>query len=233
MSEPGGNPDFSDADRRRAQRIHLDDRPEGTFNGTPIAMMELGLAGLRISTSKPLEEESFGELVFRYQGEDVRARCRVARSLLQTRLSEAMGELIYHVGLEITDIDPVSAKSLRSLIGKRVAEALETQRANAMGEPPDWDRVIEATNRSDLAEHNVFTCCRMASTGQWQESTIVKPTQPRDGFTVRATATDEEISKLRKAYEEGSEEVRDMIRIFAEMSILGEDSPLPPQRFEP
>ncbi|MDX1583796.1 MAG: PilZ domain-containing protein, partial [Thermoanaerobaculia bacterium] len=140
MSESEGNAEFSDADRRRAQRIHLDDRPEGSFNGVPITMIELGLAGLKISSSEPMTEGTFGELIFRYEGEDVRARCRVARAQLQTRLSEAMGELVYHIGLEITDIDPVSARSLKNLITQRVAEALEKQRANAMGESPEWDR---------------------------------------------------------------------------------------------
>lgn len=233
MSEPGDNEAVSAADRRRAQRIHLDDRPEGSFNGIPVTMLELGLAGLRISSSEPFSEGKFGELAFRYSGEDVRARCRIARSQLQTRLSEAMGELVYHIGLEITEIDPSSAQSLRNLIGQRVAAALEKQRANAAGEPPEWDQVIEATNRPDRPSENIFTSCRLLPGGQWQEATIVKPHQPRDGFTVRATATDEEIEKLKKAYEEGSEDVRDMIRVLAEMSLLEEDDSLPSQKFEP
>lgn len=233
MSESGSTPPFDDTDRRRAQRIHLDDRPAGQFDAKPIQIMELGLSGLRISSSQPFEPEHLGELVFRYEDEDVRARCRVARSTLQSRLSEAIGELVYHIGLEIVEMDAFSGQSLRNLIGKRVARALEQQRANAMGEPFQWDQAIEDSSERDPSSEQIYTSCRLMPNGQWTESTIVKPTQPRDGFTVRASATDEEVLTLKKAYEQGSAEQRDMIRVFAEMSLLEEDESFPIQRFEP
>lgn len=233
MSEPGGNPPFDDADRRRAQRIHLEDRPAGQFDGKPVEVEELGLTGLRISSNQSFEPGHFGELVFRYEDEDVRARCRVARSTLQSRLSEAIGELVYDIGLEIAEIDASSSESLRNLIGKRVARALERQRANAMGEQYDWDRMIESSRRRGSPAGQIYTSCRLLPSGQWTESTILKPTQPRDGFTVRANATDDEVATLRKAYEDGSDEERDMIRVFAEMSLLDEDESFPLQRFEP
>lgn len=233
MSEPGGNPPFDDVvDRRRAQRIHLDDRPTGHFDAKRVEIMELGLAGLRISVNVSFEPDHYGELAFQYEGEDVRARCRVARSVLQSRLSEALGELVYHVGLEITDIDQSSSQSLKNLIGKRVSKALEKQRANALGEPFEWDQVLESSRKSEPSDR-LFTSCRLMPNGQWTESTILKPTQPRDGFTVRASATDSEIDKLKSAYEAGSEEERDMIRVLAEISLVEEDTSFPIQRFEP
>lgn len=233
MSEPGGNPPFDDADRRRAQRIHLDDQPTAEFDGMPIRVLELGLVGLRISSNQSLESGHYGELVFQYENEDVRARCRVARTALQSRLSEAIGELVYFTGLEIADIDAVSTQSLRNLIGKRVARALEQQRANAMGEPPRWERVIEETSRRAHPPEKLYTSCRLMPNRGWTETTIVKPTQPRDGFTVRASATDDEVEKLKTAYEQGSEEERDMIRVLAEISLVDEDEAFPTQRFEP
>lgn len=233
MSEPGGNPPFDGTERRRAQRIHLEDQPPGRLDAAPIKMLELGLAGLRVSSSQAFEEGHLGELAFRYEDEDVRAQCRVVRSILQSRLSEAIGELVYHTGLEITDMDAASTQSLRNLIGKRVARALEHQRANAMGEPYQWDQVIESTRGRERPTERIYTSCRLMPNGQWTESTILKPTQPRDGFTVRASATDGEVATLRKAYEQGSDEERDMIRVLAEISLLDEDESLPQQRFEP
>ncbi len=233
MSEPGGNPPFDEADRRRAQRIHLEDRPTGQFDAKPVDILELGLVGLRISAHQSFEPGQYGELAFQYEGEDVRARCRVARSALQSRLSEALGELVYHVGLEIIDIDQFSSQSLKNLIGTRVSKALEKQRANAMGEPSDWDQVIEETSRKAEPGERLFTSCRLLPNGQWADSTILKPTQPRDGFTVRASATDAEIEKLKTAYEAGSAEERDMIRVLAEISLAEDEGGLPIQRFEP
>lgn len=233
MSEPGGNPPFSGEERRRTQRIHLDDRPEASFDGTRVEMMELGLLGLRISSHRPFEDGHFGELVLRYDNEDVRARCRVVRCELQARLSKAVGELVYHMGLEIADIDPGSSQSLRNLIGRRVAVALEKQRANAMGETIEWDDVIKSANARPRPAERIYTSCRLMPNETWTETTIVKPTQPRDGFTVLATATDEEIAKLKTAYEDGDDDQHNMIRVFAEMSLLDEDESLPPQRFEP
>lgn len=233
MSEPGGNPPNLDVDRRRSQRIQLDDRPEAILGGVPVSIIELGLSGLRISSSEPFREDNRAELTFDYEGEEVRAMCRIVRSELQSRLSEVMGELVYHVGLEIIEIKAQSKRSIRKLIGERVSRALELQKANALGETANWDSVIESTRHRPSGRSEMYTSCRLGAGGQWQEATILKPTQPRDGFTIRATATDEEIGKLKKAYEEGSPEIRDMIRVFAEISITEEDSTLPPQRFEP
>lgn len=234
MSDAGDSPPLDDeADRRRAQRIHLDDRPAGQFDAKPVQIIELGLSGLQISSNQSFEPGHFGELALFYEDEDVRARCRVARSSLQSRLSEAIGELVYHIGLEITEIDASSGQSLRNLIGKRVARALEHQRANAMGETYQWDQAIESSSRREQPSEKIYTSCRLMPNGQWADSTIVKPTQPRDGFTVRASATDEEVQTLKNAYEQGSAEERDMIRILAEMSLLEEDESFPIQRFEP
>jgi hypothetical protein len=227
--------DLEGADRRRAQRIHLPEEPSASFDGVPVAVLELGLVGVRISTDRVFPEGHFGELVFQWQGEDVRARCRVANIMLQSRLSEAVGELIYHLGLDITKIDAASQSSLQALIGRRVAEALAKQRANALGEPSQWDQVIEQTKKPAASTGITgYTSCRLLPNGQWRSATIIKALQPRDGFTVRASASDDEIEQLKKAYESGSAEERDMIRICAELSLIDDaDESLPPQRFEP
>jgi hypothetical protein len=235
---PQGEEDFEDlegADRRRAQRIHLPEEPPATFDGSTVAVLELGLMGMRISSGRAFSEGHFGELVFQWQGEDVRARCRVANTVLQNRLSEAIGELIYHLGLDITKIDAASQSSLQTLIGRRVAEALAKQRANALGEPSQWDQVIEQTRKPAAATAATgYTSCRLLPNGQWRSATILKAVQPRDGFTVRASASDDEIEQLKKAYENGSSEEQNMIRICAELSLVDDaDQTLPPVRFEP
>jgi hypothetical protein len=234
---PQGEEHFEDiegADRRRAQRIHLPEEPPATFDGSTVAVLELGLLGVRISSGRAFSEGHFGELVFQWQSEDVRARCRVANTVLQNRLSEAMGELIYHLGLDITKIDAASQSSLQTLIGRRVAEALAKQRANALGEPSQWDQVIEQTRTQGSAEITGYTSCRLLANGQWRTATILKAVQPRDGFTVRASATDDEVEQLKKAYENGSGEEQNMIRICAELSLVDDaDQTLPPVRFEP
>ena len=47
------------------------------------------------------------------------------------------------------------------------------------------------------------------------------PQQPTDGFTVAAYEDEEELETLCRTYEQADEEGRSLIRLVAELSVLG------------
>lgn len=205
------------SDRRRAQRVTLDSEMPAVLGEHDVVLQEIGLAGARVEGSNEVEKGT--HLLLRFQFEETwhSFDAHVARCLLREQLSEALGELRYDIGLEFTDLDMGAHTDLRRIMLSLVSGMLSAQKANARGE--HWSDAIKASEPDPEATMpQIFASSRLLPSGVWQSSMIMKPVQPRDGFTVRSSMSQEEIDKLRKSYEEGSEEERHLIRVMAEIS---------------
>ena len=205
------------SDRRRAQRVTLDSPIPATLGDHDATLEEIGLAGARVEGRHAVEMGVHLPLRFQFEGTWHTFDAHVARCLLQEQLSQAIGELCYDIGLEFTDLDLGTQTELRRIILNLVSGMLAAQKANARGE--HWSDTISASEPDpDATMPQVYQSCRLLPSGVWQASMIMKPVQPRDGFTVRASMSSDEVDKLRKSYEDGSEEERNLIRVMAEIS---------------
>lgn len=222
-------------DRRRLERIRLNQPPAARIGELPGRILDIGLLGARIETEMPLEVGSSHEIVFAWGGHALKIEGKVTRCEFQAILSEARGERIFFSGVEFTSSNRDSASLLHRLITEEVTNALAAQRANAHGALVDIVEDVpflsssKGGGRVRRTEAPSFVCCRLGADGKWKKTVITRPAQPVDGFTIRLRDTEDEMERLCRAYQEAGPEVRKLIRLCAEMTTLEEDDPqLPP-----
>ena len=215
----------SSADRRRLERFRLAEPINGRLGSVPVKIIEIGLLGAGIELRESVEMARVLEFEVPAGTDKISIMARVVRIELDADLSEVVGETIYHAGLEFEAIPAKSAETLRDLVSGFVTEALSLQKANARGERSDWDRLSSLTAKkrpSDDTHPDLFIACRLLDDGTWQRSTILKPTQPRVGITVRADAPKEEVDLLCRTYASADHDGRTLIRLCAELSLIDE-----------
>jgi hypothetical protein len=222
-------------DRRRLERIRLQQPPAARVGEQPGRILDIGLLGARIETEMPLEVGSTHQIVFAWAGHALKIEGKVTRCDFQPILSEARGERIFFSGVEFTSSHSESAVLLHRLITEEVTHALAAQKANARGalaEVVDDVPFLSSSKGGGRVRRNEassFVCCRLGADGSWKKTILTRPAQPVDGFTIRLRDTEDEIERLCRAYQEASPEVRKLIRLCAEMTTLQEDDPqLPP-----
>lgn len=223
-----------DSERRRAERLKLDEHLSGTYDDQSVVILEVGLLGAQVEHKARFAEGYEGRLTFLWDEESIGVMGRIVRSEVSVARTEASGETTYLSGIEFTATEERDANLVKQMISFMVTRSLERMKANARGSmrPVDDAMSILATPAPflDKSEHNtrIYVCCRLDASGQWHRAEVLKPKQPPDGFTVAADHDANEIELLCQSYEEGDEDARRMIRVCAEMAIAsGEDVPPP------
>lgn len=81
----------------------------------------------------------------------------------------------------------------------------------------DGDRMLSDLGAAARA-NEPYLCCRLQA-GRWTCEVTSNSIQPRDGFTISAAETEEQVALLRLAYEEADEHGRNALREFAAASL--------------
>lgn len=74
------------------------------------------------------------------------------------------------------------------------------------------------TAASEIPPTDVFVSLHLGANG-WKRHRSLLPDQPEDGFTVRASVSQDEIDLLCATYEKGDEESRLLTRLLAQLSV--------------
>ena len=134
----------------------------------------------------------------------------------------------------------------------QVMRAINEQKANARGEfPPELEKMpifqggLLSVTRSELTSElgsrndpqariarNVGYISCALDRNRWRKVKTQNPQQPPEGFTVLAQEDPYQIDLLCETYEKADENMRQLIRMLAELSTT-EDAGIPPGRFEP
>lgn len=110
-------------DKRRIQRVDLDQPIEASFTSLDVALVDLSTAGARIEHSSPMKAGRQSKLEFIFDGQSISVLCEVVRSRLQ-RSSLRAGEIVYQTGLRFVDPGEPSRVSVRQVVAMLVTNRL-------------------------------------------------------------------------------------------------------------
>jgi hypothetical protein len=238
-------------ERRRVQRIRLSHPVFGQFSNISCVIVDISLGGARVEHNTPIQTGKEGLLIFHWQGRKITLEAAVLRSKLE-RFSGPEALTVYHSGLRFTKALGDSAEALRDAMIAQVMRALNEQKSNARGEiPPELANMPifaggllsarrsevsqELEGRTDpqsqIARSVGYISCSL-DRRRWRKVKTQNPQQPPEGFTILAQEDPYQIDLLCETYENADENMRQLIRMLAELSVT-EDAGIPPGRFEP
>jgi hypothetical protein len=210
-------------ERRRVQRIHLLEPLGGKIRGKKVHVLDISLRGVRVGHSEVLG--SVGEeceLSFEWEGQTLVLDCRIRRSTVQRIGKAAYARTLYHSGLELRPSGR-SLQGLREMIEEHVERALDEQKADARGVPPQESSRESATN--EFVRHELVN-------QMWRSVRTTDREQPPNGFTIAANHSRLEVQMLKKAYLSGDESAREAIQKIAKLSLDSSET-FPPMKCEP
>jgi hypothetical protein len=195
-------------ERRSRERLHMVRPIDGWFSDYAVRVLDLSTAGARIESDDDIPVGARGLFRFFWRKEQVEVTAEIARSDSE------------HEGLKFTEESGV----VRRLISEANAEVRRAQAANALGlreqNVIDGDQTLTAAS---AAQRSMMTKGFIVWTwdgSAWSSRKALVPDQPDDGFTVAAAESPDQVDQLRKSYEEGDEEGRNLIRRLAELSVV-------------
>ena len=112
-------------DKRRIQRIDLDQPIAATFLSSEVTLVDLSTAGARIEHAAPMKAGRTSRLAFDFQGAPVSVQCLVVRSRLQ-KSGIHPGAIVYHTGLRFVDPTEASRAAVRQIVAG-IAQAYEPE----------------------------------------------------------------------------------------------------------
>lgn len=193
-------------ERRKEQRLHMVKPIEARFEDHVVRILDLSTAGARIESESEIPIATHGKLRFTWRKQQVEATAEVVRA--------GDGEL----GLRFNEESGV----IRRLISDANAELRRAQAANALGLREqniiDGDQTLTAASAAARSLAKGFVVWSFDGT-TWSSRKAVLPDQPDDGFTVAAAESSEQVEQLRKSYEDGDADARNLIRRLASLSV--------------
>jgi hypothetical protein len=175
---------------------------DGRFEDHAVRILDLSTAGARIESESEIPVSTHGKLRFTWRKQQIEASAQVVRA--------GDGEQ----GLRFNEESGV----IRRLISEANAEVRRAQAANALGLREqniiDGDQTLTAA--SAAARSLVVWTFDGAA---WSSRKAMLPDQPDDGFTVAAAESSEQVEQLRKSYEDGDADARNLIRRLASLSV--------------
>lgn len=110
-------------DKRRIQRIALDQPVDAAFLNVIVRLLDLSTAGARIEHSAPMKAGRQAKLEFEFGGARIGVLCEVVRSRLQ-RSSVQPGAIVYQSGLRFVDPAEPSRAAVRQIVASIVTSRL-------------------------------------------------------------------------------------------------------------
>jgi len=116
-------------DKRRIQRIDLDQPLDACFSNVGVTLLDLSTAGARIEHSAPMKAGRMSKLEFDFGGAKIVVLCEVVRSRLQ-RSSVKAGAIVYQSGLRFVDPAEPSRAAVRQIVASIVTSRLHGEGAH-------------------------------------------------------------------------------------------------------
>ena len=193
-------------ERRKQQRLHMVKPVEARFGNHEVRILDLSTSGARVESDHELPMGERGTFRFTWRKEQIEVTAEIVRG--------GDGD----EGLRFTE----ESGLIRRLISEANAEVRRAQAANALGlreqNVIDGDQTLTAASAAARSLVKGFIVWTFDGT-TWASRKAMLPDQPDDGFTVAAAESIEQVEQLRKSYEQGDKEARDLIRRLASLSV--------------
>lgn len=115
-------------EKRRIQRIRLDQPVSGTVAGVGVKIVDLSTVGVRVEHDFPLTAGRNVRLEFLARGERLQLTCEVVRSRLQRSVTGESGTIVYNSGLRFVDPHESARAQVRELVASLVLARIEEGR---------------------------------------------------------------------------------------------------------
>jgi PilZ domain-containing protein len=194
-------------ERRKEQRLHMVKPIEGRFGSHPVRILDLSTLGARIDSQAEMAVGERAPLTFTWRQETVSVLAEIARA--------GDGD----EGVRFVE----ECGTVRRLISEANAEVRRAQAANALGlreqNVIDGDQTLTAASAAARSLAKGFIVWTFDGR-EWTSRKAQISDQPEDGFTVAAAEPMEQVEQLRKSYQSGDREGRDLIRRLASLSVV-------------
>ena len=216
-----------DEQRRYAERITLKEPIVAMIGDMEARIVEISLIGGRIEHIGRLNMNSAVTLQFRWQGENVKLKAKIAR----TQMSSIGGKMGYSSGVDFAKtaaeapvilqrivasfIEPESLELPEPAPPPKVAASPPKPKAPAPFLPAIDDEIEEISEEAEVLPY--VECAWVEE--QWVKRRTREPKQPRQGFTMLAPDSEEEIDQFCKTFEVADPETQRMIRLSFELAI--------------
>ena len=234
-----------DEQRRYAERITLKEPIVAMIGDMEARLVEISLIGGKIEHIGRLNMGSAITLQFRWQGENVKLKAKIAR----TQMSSIGGKMGYSSGVDFAKTAAEAPVILQRIVASfiepesvQLPEAPPPPKASAPAAKPKpkaaapppapakrqpistapapflpdiEDEVEEISEESEVLPY--VECAWVEE--QWVKRRTREPKQPRQGFTMLAPDSDEEIDAFCKTFEVADPETQRMIRLSFELAI--------------
>ena len=239
-------------ERRKKKRIQLTRAIIARYGATGTVILDITDAGARIEHFNRLDVGKKARLRFEWLGKDIDVEATVMSCKVHRFAHGDDGATVYQSGLSFTGYEGNALASLRELVATVVSRSLAEQVANARGIGPVIERnmpvfrsgVVATTSidqnssggrrllpASEVVADRGYVRCSLNGR-PWEKKWTRSPEQPAEGFTVLATEPAENVDQLCATYEKSTAEQRELIRVFARISVeKSQETPEP--RFSP
>ncbi|HUR80679.1 MAG TPA: PilZ domain-containing protein [Thermoanaerobaculia bacterium] len=190
-------------ERREYQRLNLTEPLDAWFGDFTVRLVEVSMAGAQIEHDEPIPQGARGQLRFYFRGTEVEILSVTARLIEPGRS-----------GLHFLE----ESEMLRALIVASAADMIRAIEANARGDRAAnviGDETLTAAWHRPIAGFVEWTF----DDGRWSARPCRVCDQPENGFTISAAEAEDQVELLRRTYESGDDEARQMTRTLAELSI--------------
>jgi hypothetical protein len=185
------------------EKLNLTAPLDGWFGDFAVRLVKVGAHDAQIVHDDELPVGSRGLLTFVWQTIDVEITAEVQRTAGQRS------------GVKFVEEN----ETLNKLVRDSAGELLRAQEANALG---DRERNVigggTLTAASQGARLGRTFLIYELTDGKWKARKSDTADQPENGFAVLADESEEQIDLLCKAFEDGDEEARRVMKIIAQLS---------------
>lgn len=209
--------------QRRTGRISFRTPRPARFGTADVFIIDLSLHGAGIRHQSRIAPGSEASLRFKLERQEHAVRCRLLRSKLELTQTDTGPIQSYRSGMAFVALD-TEVQSLREALNKRVHRALLLQKANALAKPDLAEQVTPASDvdvkfLAPWLKPSPFIRCVFDPKKGWRRSRTSSAQQPEQGFTVLADEGENEIEKLCSTWESADANGRELIRLFAHLSL--------------
>lgn len=210
---------------RRIQRVTLQHPLRAVAGGERAYVVDASVRGVRLTHSGLFSQGIKCNVTFEWNGQPIEFVGRIRWTKAQRGGTAPVARNTYQSGFEIDFIKSTSASALQALVQKCVERALDEQKANVKGIPPEAASSLQVTPSKDCVRHELIH-------GVWRKTITTDRRQPESGFTVSADEPRHQVEMLRAAFEAADTSLRQTIQKLAELSISGDDA-IPFRKYTP
>lgn len=122
-------------DRRKHTRFFIRERAKGLVSRVDeVSLVNIALGGVLVESAEVVRPGTFSDLGLELQDKRIRLRCRVVWSAVARQVVDSSGEgiVLYHTGLEFSDISPEAQEVITDYLRSMIEQGKAIPSGNGM-----------------------------------------------------------------------------------------------------